>query len=354
MSHAAQQSFQPSRRAPKKRRRTGRIVALCLLALLLLSCGSLYWVYSSIDGNIDSVDLDQALGDDRPAKVETGARDILVVGSDSRAGGDNKALGGGGNVSGGRSDTTMVVHIPAGRERATVVSIPRDTLVTRPDCTRADGSTLPRAERVMFNSVYALGGPACVTKTVEAMTKVRMDHYMEIDFSGFKELVDALGGVTVDLDQPLHSPKTGLDLEPGSHRLDGTQSLAFVRTRYGYGDGSDLGRIGLQQQFILALLGEVKNQDLATSPTKLYKIADTATETLTTDEGLGSVTKLASFGRSLQGLDTANMDMVMMPVEYDKRDPNRVVAREPLAGQVWEALRNDQPLPEAAKKTAKG
>ncbi|MQY15576.1 putative cell wall biosynthesis protein LcpB [Streptomyces sp. RB5] len=351
MSHAVQ-SPPRRRRAPGKRGK-GKIIALCLAAFLLLSCGLLYWAYARLDNNIDSVDLEKALGNDRPEKIETGARDILVVGSDSRAGAENKQLGGGVNVSGGRSDTTMVVHIPEGRRRATVVSIPRDTLVTRPHCQKADGSTLPKAERVMFNSVYALGGPACVVKTVESMTKVRMDHYMEVDFAGFKELVDALGGVTLDLEEPIDSPKTGLVLDAGSHKLDGAQSLAFVRTRYGYKDGSDLGRIGLQQQFILALLDEVKNQDLTTSPTKLYTIADTATQTLTTDEGLNSVRKLASFGRSLQGLDTGNMDMIMMPVMYDKQDPNRVVAKEPLAGKVWDAVRNDRPLPaEATEKAA--
>jgi LCP family protein required for cell wall assembly len=348
MAHAGHPSTR-SRRAPRKRR-TGRIIAVVLAVFLLSACGFTYWAWNHLNGNIDSVDLDRSLGDDRPKKIDTGAQDILIVGSDSRAGANQK-LGGGGNVSGGRSDTTMVVHMPEGRSKATVVSIPRDTLVTRPSCRKADGNTLPEAHRVMFNSVYALGGPTCVVKTVESMTQVRMDHYLEVDFSGFKDLVDALGGVTVTTDQAIHDKASGLDLAAGTHRLDGKESLSFVRTRHGIGDGSDLGRIGLQQKFILALLQEVKSQKLTGSPTKLYKIADTATQTLTTDESLAKVTKLMSFAKSLKGLDTANMDMLMLPVAYDKADPNRVVAAEPQATQLWKAIRHDNPIPPSARKS---
>src|SRR6478735_524410 len=248
-----------SRRSPKPRkRRRGLKITLCvLLVLLLAGGGTVYWLYSRLDGNIQGVDIDKALGEDRPERLPTSGQNLLVLGSDSRAGAENKALGGGGSVGGARSDTAMVVHIPEGRSRAVAVSIPRDTLVTRPECTKADGSTTPSANRVMFNSVYSQVGPACVVKTVEKMSGVRIDHYLEINFAGFKDLVDAIGGVTVKVDEPIKDKASGLDLTAGTHKLDGTQSLAYVRTRHGVGDGSDLGRIGLQQQFLLALLTEI-------------------------------------------------------------------------------------------------
>jgi LCP family protein required for cell wall assembly len=295
------------------------------------------------------VDLDKALGTDRPEKLPTSGQNLLVLGSDSRDG-DNASLGTG-KVSGARSDTALVVHIPEGREQAVAVSIPRDTLVTRPECTKNDGSALPEAKRVMFNSVYSLAGPACVVKTVEKMSGVRMDHYMEIDFAGFKGLVDAIGGVPVTIDEPIKDSSSGLDLSAGTHTLDGTQALAFVRTRHGVGDGSDLGRIGLQQQFLIALLSEVKKQDLLGSPTKTFKIADSLTESLTTDSGLASLTKLAKFSRSMNGIDPSTMETIMLPVKYDTQDPNRVVAAEPQAGQLWQALRKDTQIPESAKKS---
>ncbi|MEW2259990.1 LCP family protein [Streptomyces sp. NPDC047869] len=343
----------PSRRGRKRERaggrRIGRKILIGLAVLVVAAAGTAYWLYSDLDGNIKGVDIDKAIGDDRPEKLPTSGQNILILGSDSRAGA-NASLGTG-NVSGARSDTALVMHIPEGRTKAVAVSIPRDTLVTRPECTKQDGSTVSSAKRVMFNSIYSQVGPACVVKTVEQISGVRMDHYVEIDFAGFKGLVDAIGGVTVTVDQDIHDKSSGLDLTAGTHKLNGTQSLQFVRTRHGIGDGSDLGRIGLQQKFMLALLSEIKKQDLLGSPTKTYKIADKLTAALTTDSDLASLTKLAEFGRSMNGVDPSTMETIMLPVQYDKVDPNRVVAAEPQASQLWKALRSDSTIPESAKKS---
>ncbi|KAB1989065.1 LCP family protein [Streptomyces triticiradicis] len=330
-------------------RRIGRKILLGLAVLVIAAGGTGYWLYSDLDGNIKGVDLDEALGDDRPEKLPTSGQNILVLGSDSRAGA-NAALKTG-NVSGARSDTALVMHIPEGREKAVAVSIPRDTLVTRPECTKADGSTVPSAQRVMFNSIYSQVGSACVVKTVEQISGIRMDHYMEIDFAGFKGLVDAIGGVTVTVDKDIHDTSSGLDLTAGTHRLNGTQSLEFVRTRHGVGDGSDLGRIGLQQQFMTALLSEIKKQDLLGNPAKTYGIADSLTQALTTDSDLASLKALAEFGRSMNGVDPSTMETIMLPVAYDKVDPNRVVAAEPQASTLWKALRSDSAIPGSAKKS---
>lgn len=339
-----------SHRSPRgRRRRTGRWILLSLAVLVAGCAGTGYWLYSDLDGNIKDVDLDRAIGDDRPEKLPTAGQNLLILGSDSRAGANAELDTG--KVAGARSDTALVVHIPEGRKEAVAISIPRDTLVTRPECTKSDGSTVASARRVMFNSIYSQVGPACTVKTVEQISGVRMDHYMEIDFAGFKGLVDAIGGVTVTIDEAIEDGNSGLDLSAGTHKLDGTQSLQFVRTRYGYGDGSDLGRIGLQQKFMIALLSEIKKQDLLGSPTKTYKIADELTAALTTDSELASLTALADFGRSLNGIDPANMETIMLPVAYDKTDPNRVVAAEPQATQLWKAVRSDAEIPESAKKS---
>uniref|UniRef100_A0AAU2JV28 LCP family protein n=1 Tax=Streptomyces sp. NBC_00049 TaxID=2903617 RepID=A0AAU2JV28_9ACTN len=346
-----------SRRAPSKRSRKKRVfvsISLALLVLLLIAGGAGWWAYSHLNSNIDSVDLDQAIGaDNRPEKVVAGAQNILVLGSDSRAGANGDLDHG--NVSGARSDTAMLLHIPEGRKKATAVSIPRDTLVSRPDCKDGDGKTVKAANRVMFNSVYSIAGPACVVKTVEQISGIRVDHFVEVDFAGFKGLVDALGGVTVTLDKPINGGKGGLKLDAGTHRLNGTDSLKFVRTRYGYGDGSDLGRIGLQQQFMMAMLSEIKQQDAFGNPARLYKLADAGTKSLTTDSELGSLKGLSDFAGSMKGVDPNTMETIMLPVAYDKVDPNRVIAAEPQAGQLWEALRNDRKIPDSAKHSpAKG
>jgi LCP family protein required for cell wall assembly len=272
------------------------------------------------------------------APVPTGSVNILVLGSDSRSGKENKALGGG-SSSGARSDTAMVVHLDEGREKATIVSIPRDTLVTRPSCPLSSGGSTSVAYNAMFNSAYSVGGPVCAVKTVEAITNVRMDHYIEIDFAGFAKLVDALGGVTVTTTEDIDDDDSHLHLEKGTHHLGGKQALALARTRHGIGDGSDLGRIGLQQMLVKALLEQISAHDLLTDPAKLYEVTDAVTDSLTTDTGLDSLSELISLGQSLKGLSADAVKTITMPVVTAPSDPNRVIAKEPAASDLWESLR---------------
>lgn len=333
-----------------RRPRILKAVGLTLAGTLLLGCAAAGWAYWHLNSNIKSVDINSALGDDRPAKptptpsasqeapLPTEAVNILVLGSDSRSGQENQALGGG-SSTGARSDTAMVVHIDAGRTTATVVSIPRDTLVTRPSCPLESGGSTSAAYGAMFNSAYSVGGPVCAVKTVESITNVRMDHYIEIDFSGFAKLVDALGGVTVTTDEDIDDDDSHLTLKAGTHHLNGKQALAFARTRHGIGDGSDLGRIGLQQKLVKALLEQISSTNLLTRPTKLYSVADAITGSLTTDTGLDSLTELMSLGESLKGLSSDEVRTVTMPVVTAPSDPNRVVAKEPAASELWESLR---------------
>ncbi len=330
-----------------------RAAGLTLAAALVLGIGTAGWAYWHLNDNIRSVDIDQALGDNRPAKsvttptasasasaspLPTEAVNILVLGSDSRSGKENQELGGG-DSSGARSDTAMVVHIDAGRTGATVVSIPRDTLVTRPSCPLSSGGTSAVAYGVMFNTAYALGGPVCAVKTVESITNVRMDHYIEVDFSGFAKLVNALGGVTVTTDEDIDDDDSHLHLAAGTHHLGGKQALALARTRHGIGDGSDLGRIKLQQKLVKALLEQIASTDLLTSPTELYEVADAITGSLTTDTGLNSLSELTELGRSLKGLTADKVKTITMPVVTAPSDPNRVVAEEPAASKLWKSLR---------------
>ncbi|AXE88028.1 LCP family protein [Streptomyces sp. Go-475] len=332
-----------------RRSRALRIAGLALAAALVLGIGAAGWAYWHLNSNITGVDIDNALGDNRPprplsvpspsaAALPSGALNILVLGSDSRSGKENQRLGGG-DSAGARSDTAMVVHLDAGRTSATVVSIPRDTLVTRPSCPRPSGGSTAVAHDSMFNSAYAVGGPVCAVKTVESLTNVRMDHYLEIDFSGFAKLVDALGGVTVTTDEDIDDEDSHLRLKAGTHHLDGTQALALARTRHGIGDGSDLGRIGLQQKLVKALLEQIASQDLLTDPAKLYRVADAATAGLTTDTGLDSLSELTRLGQSLRGLSASSVRTVTMPVVRAPSDPNRVVAEQPEARRLWESLR---------------
>ncbi|MFJ9586383.1 LCP family protein [Streptomyces acidicola] len=343
------------RRGPRsKGSKALRAAAWTAAGIVVLGGAGFGYVYFKLNGNIKSVDINQALGTDRPQNVDNGSQDILVLGSDSRSGGNEK-LAGGIDDGSARSDTAMIVHIYEGHKKASVVSIPRDTLVERPACTDTQGTAHPAAENVMFNSAYSTGGAACAVKTVESMTGIRMDHYIEVDFTGFQKLIDELGGVEVTTTQNIEDPNSRLNLNAGTHTLNGKQALGLVRTRHGVGDGSDLGRIQLQQAFIKALVKQVQDIGVLSSPKRLYDLADTATRTVTTDSELGSVTGLASFASGLKGISASQMTMVTMPVQYDPADPNRVLAAKTKADLVWKALKADQPIPKSATEgTAHG
>ncbi|MDI9831175.1 MULTISPECIES: LCP family protein [unclassified Streptomyces] len=342
------------RRKPRQRRKGLLIAAWTAAGIVVLGGTGAGYLYFKLNGNLQSVDIDQALGTDRPEKTGNGSENILVLGSDSRSGG-NKKLGGGADDGSARSDTAMILHVYKGHKKASVVSVPRDTIIDRPRCTDTDGTAHPAAPGVMFNSAYSTGGAPCAVKTVESLTGVRMDHYLEVDFSGFQKLIDRLGGVEVTTTKAIDDPDSHLKLTAGTHRLDGEQALGLVRTRHGVGDGSDLGRIQLQQAFMKALIEQAKSIDLFGNPKRLLDLADTATKTVTTDSDLGSVNRLMSFANGLKGISSKNMTMVTLPVRYDPADPNRVVVAEAKAKQVFTALKHDKPIPKAATEgTATG
>lgn len=340
------------RKGPTGRRRALTITLCALVSVVLLGGAGLGYVYFKLNGNLKGVDINAALGHDRPQNVDDGSMDILVMGSDSRAGKNDEY---GKDEGGARSDTAMVVHVYKGRKKASVVSIPRDTLIQRPDCTKGD-TNIPGAQRTMFNTAFEVGGPACAVKTVESISGIRMDHFIEVDFTGFKKLIDALGGVDITTSKPIDDNKSHLHLQPGKHTLDGEQSLGLVRTRHGVpgGDGSDLGRIQLQQTFIKALMNQVKNVGLLTNPAKLYDVADTATKAITTDTDLNSVSELTGLAKSLGSLGSQNINMVTLPVTYDTVNPDRVVPLTKSAQKVWDALQQDRDIPKSATKGSAG
>ncbi|MEE4422350.1 LCP family protein [Streptomyces bugieae] len=341
------------RKGPTRRRRALTITLCALVSVVLLGGAGLGYVYFKLNGNLKGVDINAALGHDRPKNVDDGSMDILVMGSDSRAGKNGEY---GKDEGGARSDTAMVVHVFKGHKKASVVSIPRDTLISRPDCTTKDGKNVPGEQRAMFNTAFEVGGPACAVKTVESISGIRMDHFIEVDFTGFKRLIDALGGVDITTTKAIDDRNSHLHLRPGHHTLDGEQSLGLVRTRHGVpgGDGSDLGRIQLQQTFLKALMNQVKNVGVLTNPTKLYDVADTATKAITTDTDLNSVSELTGLAKSLGSIGSENIDMVTLPVTYDTANPDRVVPLTRQGKKVWDALRNDRDIPKSAIKGSAG
>ncbi|MFD4628602.1 LCP family protein [Streptomyces sp. NPDC058284] len=337
-----------SRRRPRKK--VLRYVAWGALGVTLVGGGGVAYAWQHLNGQIKGTDVNAALGHDRPAGQRDGSMNILLLGSDSRAGTHGEY---GSGVSGARADTAMVLHVDKTHKKASVVSIPRDTMVQRPRCTQSGGGAAG-AQQAMFNSSYQVGGPACTVKTVEKMSGVRMDHYLEVDFKGFQKLLDELGGVDITTRKAIKDHNSGLSLSAGTHTLKGKQALELVRTRHGVGDGSDLGRIQLQQAFIKALIHRVNTVDPLSDPGKSYDLADTATKTVSADSDLASADKLLGLAEELKGISPDRTDMVTMPVTYDARDAGRVKPLDKASHAVWNALREDRPIPKDATRGSVG
>ncbi|WP_020556707.1 LCP family protein [Embleya scabrispora] len=312
-------------------------VALCLVAGSI----AVYAIYRKLDGNITTEDLTAKLGpeQERPPIVAHDAANILLMGSDDRSG-DNKQYG---DIGEGtkRSDTTILLHLAADRKSSVAISIPRDLMVDIPSCVRQDGSK-SRAYRDQFNHAFEIGGAACTIKTIEQMTKIRVDHHIVIDFSGFKEMVNAVDGVDVCLSQPMRDTAAKLDLPAGKHRLDGEQALGYVRARKNVDDGSDTQRMTRQQRFLAALVKKVKVGDMLTQPWKLYNLLDAGTRSITADPGLSSLRELMDLSDSIKGIPNDKVAFLTVPRQPYRLDINRDELIQPQADRLFEAIRQDR------------
>jgi LCP family protein required for cell wall assembly len=268
------------------------------------------------------------------------------MGSDSREGSNSSY----GNFEGARSDTTLLVHVYEGREAATVVSIPRDSFVEIAGCKMLNGEqSLPY--KTKFNAAFAIGGPICAVKTVEKLTNVRINNFVVVDFEAFKKVVDAIGGVEVCLTSPAYDPiisgkgGSGLDLPAGYSTISGEQALAFVRARGSLGDGSDLGRIERQQEFIASMIRGMTEKGLLTNPGMIYRVLSAVTSSITTNAEFASINALQDFALSLGSLKPSKINFVTTPYELVG---NGNVGWTAEADELWSAIRLDKPWPPVA------
>ncbi|RAG87499.1 LytR family transcriptional regulator [Streptacidiphilus pinicola] len=332
-----------------RRRRLAFWLSLGLGTMLLLAVGTVWLGYTKLNGNIHADTLTDRLlgpGSSRPTQVNS-AQNILIIGSDSRAGA-NAVYGA---AVGARSDTTILLHIAGDRRRAVAVSLPRDAVVDVPACTLPNGTVDP-AYTGIFDSAFEKGGTACTIRTVERLTDIRIDHFVVADFTGFKKMVDAVGGVEVCLAQPVVDKDAELDLPAGRQTLDGEQALGFVRARYALGDGSDTQRMGRQQDFLSSLVRKVDSSGVLLNPTRLYPLLDAATSALTVDPGLDSLSKLYDLTSSLSNLPAGRVTFLTAPREPYAHDRNRDQLKQPEADELFRQLRDDVPVTVAAAPTA--
>ncbi|MFD3590054.1 LCP family protein [Streptomyces sp. NPDC058683] len=336
--------------ARRRRRRwlTGAAAAAGLLGAGTLACG---WVlYDRLSDNITPDEAAAAelarYERERPTALVRGAQNILLIGSDTRAGDGNRHYGK--DLGTERSDTTILLHLAADRRSATAVSLPRDLMVHVPSCLRGDGRR-SESSFTLFNSAFEVGGSACTIRTVEKLTDIRIDHHVVVDFSGFKNMVDSIDGVQVCLKEPIDDKAAKLRLPAGRVTLDGEQALGYVRVRKSLGDGSDTERMERQQLFLGALVSKVRGSDVLLNPAKLYPLLDAATSALTTDPELASLRGLYQLVRGLRDIPTEQVQFLTVPREPYVYDSNRDQLVEGRADALFALLRADRPVPVTKK-----
>lgn len=337
----------------KNRRKKRIILWSSVVATLGLIAGGGFLALHNLQSNVTQISSKPYLDpNDRPTKAApvenpedpfSGALNILVIGSDVRDPEDNS------EAEGMRSDTVMIAHVSEDRERLEVVSIPRDSWVDIPSCTLPDGSvTQPQTSK--FNAAFSLGGQtgdtgaavACTTKTIEQLTGVYIDDYVVVDFNGFKGLVDSLGGVEFNVEEPIIDPGfSNTYIEAGPQTFDGETALRYARVRKAEGmDGSDISRIGRQQELIAAIIDKAKTK--VTDPTAMYSFASSALEMVTTSPDLGNMGNMAGLAWSVKGVAQDDIVFKTVPV-VDRGDGSNVLWTDE-ATMLWDALIHDEPI----------
>ncbi|NUR83800.1 MAG: LCP family protein [Nonomuraea sp.] len=325
---------------PVRRRRWLRWTAIGAGLLVLALAAGAVTVYVRLTGNVKHIDVGQDLGATRPPRLATTAQNVLIVGSDQR---DGKNARYGHRIAGERTDTIMLAHLSSMRDNVMVVSFPRDSLVQLPACRARAPFAGQQPHLGMINESFNSGGIGCTWKTIETLTGIHIDHFVKVDFSGFKTMVDAVGGVQICLPQRIDDTKALLHLPAGRQTLNGEQALGYVRARYSIGDGSDIGRIQRQQMFIASMIKKVMSGQTLADPAKLLGFLDAGTRSVTTDPALtpGVMKDLAL---SLKGLNAGQVRFITTPWHYSLTQPGRVEWVQPQAGKLFQLVAHDRSL----------
>ncbi|MFF3244459.1 LCP family protein [Streptomyces sp. NPDC002870] len=321
------------RPVPNWRRRL-KVGSLTLVVLLLaVSIGTYFWADSKLKREVD---LSKVI--ERPGEGE--GTNYLIVGSDSREGmtADDKKKLHTGSAEGKRTDSMMILH--EGSNGPTLISLPRDSDVEIPSFKGSQSGKLFPAEgrRVKLNAAYAEDGPELLVRTVEHNTGLRIDHYVEIGFAGFANIVDAIGGVEIDIPKAFKDKKSGADFQAGKQTLDGEQSLAFVRTRYAFA-GSDLDRTKNQQKFLAALASQTATPGTILNPFKLYPTMGAGLDTLIVDKDM-SLWSLGKMFFAMKGVTGGDGKSMNMPISGSRA--GNLVWDKTKVKQLVQQLKNDE------------
>lgn len=316
------------------------ISGLVITSLVVTAGMIVGWTVTNLTTSIQTIELP---GHEAPALAGVGEWEggfnVLVVGSDTRVGQGDQF----GETDGELNDVNLLVHVAENHDHATVISFPRDTLVDVPGCDQEDGSLSSERTMTPLNQTWSIGGLPCVARTLENLTGLEIGYAGVMTFTGVAQLSTAVGGVEVCINEPIVDPWSGLNLpEAGYHTLEGGQALAFLRTRKGVGDGSDLARISSQQVYMSALVRTLQADGVLNDVTRLYSIAQVAAQNMVLSSSLGSLDVMVSMAQALRNIPNENIVFIQYPVLDAPADyPGKVIPDPVLAAEVLERVQQD-------------
>lgn len=316
------------------------ISGLVVTSLVVTAGMIIGWTVTNLTTSIQTIELP---GYEEPALAGVGEWEggfnVLVVGSDTRVGQGDQF----GETDGELNDVNLLVHVAENHDHATVISFPRDTLVDVPGCEQEDGSLSSERTMTPLNQTWSIGGLPCVAKTLENLTGLEIGYAGVMTFTGVAQLSTAVGGVEVCINEPIVDPWSGLNLpEAGYHTLEGGQALAFLRTRKGVGDGSDLARISSQQVYMSALVRTLQADGVLNDVTRLYSIAQVAAQNMVLSSSLGSLDVMVSMAQALRNIPNENIVFIQYPVLDAPADyPGKVIPDPVLATEVMDRVQQD-------------
>ncbi|MFD5769739.1 LCP family protein [Streptomyces sp. NPDC127049] len=344
-----------ARKQAKKagKRKVLRWSAIGVAILVLGTAGAGYAYYEHLNGNIRSGG--RAGGESGVKKAVPNALgdtplNILLIGSDDRSSDANVALGGGKDLRDDkpRADVQMLLHVSADRQNASLISIPRDTVVPIPECKSEDGKeTFPATVDQPINSTLPRGGPGCTLTTWEKLTGVYIDHWLMVDFAGVVAMADEVGGVPVCVTTGVHDKSTtqvkggsGLKLKEGTTEVKGEQALQWLRTRHAF--GSDQNRAKAQHMYLNGMLKKLQQQNAWTDTGRLMGLAETGTKALQVSDGLDTVAKLFDLSMQLKNVKVDRLSTITIPTDPYPQNPKAwLQPRATDAEKIWDLLRND-------------
>lgn len=326
--------------------------AIVLVAVVSVGAVGAFWVWDAaraVEAAGVSIGDDDAVLPPTLGEIEGGAN-ILVVGTDSCEGA-NAALSGAcqaHDTDGERNDVTMLIHISDEPRRVTVVSFPRDMIVPIPSCTGEDGTQYSAMSAQMLNVSYMYGGLSCTVMTIEKLTGIDIQYAAATRWTGVINMSDAIGGVDVCVADDISDSHTGLNLTAGNHTLQGAEALQFLRIRHGIGDGSDLGRISNQQQFMSSMVRKLQSDGVLSNPATLLNLANTAVKQVVDKQiilskGLANPQRMVQIAMAVRAVPYEDIVFVQYPTVYAEGGL-RVQPVVSAANVLFEALANNQPL----------